>query len=286
MEISSRNKKPAARVFVNRNIMAEEMLKNRFIEQVSIVNMWIIPLMKQLNIEVTFESVVGYVGENIKSLFIETLIMRDVNEGYILPTKYKQLYTEKEKEFEAALLEVINNSLPIRSQKRDNETAQTLYERKIKECEAIIAQETTLGNEADKYEAQRKLMAYKSSLSRVQSTEKIQDKIKSQVEEFSLLSFKVNLLKNQSGWFKLTDNELCFDEETIIAACAVYAETPQEVELLNELQQLADSMNEIYGANYPGALAAFCTFFEVEKGKVVLKSDIQKDAIERYAKNM
>ena len=54
MGILSSNKKPADRVFVNRNTDREDMLKARFVEQLSIVNTWIIPLMKQLNIEVTF----------------------------------------------------------------------------------------------------------------------------------------------------------------------------------------------------------------------------------------
>lgn len=288
MGILSSNKKPADRVFVNRNTDREDTLKARFVEQLSIVNTWIIPLMKQLNIEVTFESVVSYVGKDIKSLFIDTLIMRDVNWGYIPPTKYTQLYQEKEKEFESALMEVINNSLPIRSQKRDNETAQAQYISKIKACEAILAEETTLYNKDKKEKTQRELVTHKASLLRVQSkgVESIKDNIKSKVEEFSKLSFDVNMLKNQSGWFKLTDNELCFDEETIIEACAVYAKTPQEIALLDKLKQFADLTNEIYGTNYPGALAAFYTFFEVEKGKVMLKPDIQEDAIKQYAKNM
>lgn len=285
---SETGNKVSAKVFVNRNEIKENFLKNYFGSIVGIVNGWIIPLMKQFNIEVTFDNITDYIGEDIKSLFIDTLIIRKENGAFVPPTKHKQMYAETEKDFEKALLEVITNSPKIKGMKQSNEQATKDYESKIKECRAILAEDDYVGNKARKEKAQTDLALYNNLFLKVTSTgiENIKHEIECEKENFANTKVEVNRLKGQKGWFNLTDDELSFNEEVIIKASAVYADTPQEIALLDKLKQLAALTNEIYGNEYPGALAGFCTFFITDKGKVVLKSDITKDALVKYAKNM
>lgn len=277
-----------AKVLVNRNTFAEDRIKSHFGDVVEIANEWIIPLMKQLQIEVTFENVAEYVGEDIKSLFIDTLIMRKTNGAFVPPTKYKQLYGELEQDFETALNSVIANSPYIQRLKQENAQATAKYQNKVTECEKTLAEEEFIGNRGEKERAKKELPLNKSLLQRVTTdgVEYINNQIESRKQAFSFVSIDKNPLKSQKEWFKMVGETIAFDDEEIMRATAIYAETPKEVALIEKLRQLAALTNEIYGKEYPGPLRAFCTFFTTDNGKVVLKPDISKGAIEEYAKNI
>lgn len=277
-----------AKVLVNRNTFAEDRIKSYFGDVVEIANEWIIPLMKQLQIEVTFENVAEYVGEDIKSLFIDTLIMRKTNGAFVPPTKYKQLYGELEQDFETALNSVIANSPYIQRLKQENAQATAKYQDKVTECEKTLAEEEFIGNRGEKERAKKELPLNRSLLQRVTTdgVEYINNQIESRKQAFSFVSIDKNPLKSQKEWFKMVGETIAFDDEKIMRATAIYAETPKEVALIEKLRQLAALTNEIYGKEYPGPLRAFCTFFTTDNGKVVLKPDISKGAIEEYAKNI
>lgn len=77
-----------------------------------------------------------------------------------------------------------------------------------------------------------------------------------------------------------------FSDEVTLVCTLIRKVLDKEERLINKLKQIAGITNEIYGTDYPGPLAAFCTFFEVKHGIVVLKSDIRKDNLIRYSKNL
>lgn len=274
------------KVFVNRNVWLEEEIKGRFVGTISIVNEWIIPLMKQFGFNVNFESVMDFIGTDIKSLFIDALVLRDVNGTTLLPSKYEQLYKEKEKVFESGLLNVITDCNTIRWLKQENKSAGAGYERKIADCQKVLAEPSTIGNKGKKENAQMDLAKYKALWNSVSSVgeDRIKDEIKSKVEEFSRLSIETNVLKSQKGLFKLTEAGIEFEDEVIMEMCAVYAETPQEVAFIEKLKQLADLINEVYGDNFPGPRAAFYPFFKSENGHVTTHDEITKQSIEEFAK--
>ena len=133
---------------------------------------------------------------------------------------------------------------------------------------------------------------YTDNLSKFLDKEKIRrekagrSNLKKAAEAYRQEAEEKHLLSFATGFLILDSDTLQFDRAKVAATFGVYADTAQEVALLDKLKQLAALTNEIFGKEYPGAQVAFSAFFEMENGKVILSKNIKKETLSEYAKNM
>jgi len=272
-------------VFINRNESAElSFFYDRYESAVAQANEWIIPLLKEFGSQITIEVICDYLKGDTRERFIDLLISKKTSER-ILPAELKRLQDEANKEFDDVLLKVIKQGHRVSATKKAQVAAIENYNNKIKKLNGELERTRHMDSRAA---IQREIDSVYAFLGQTESkcTREIESIIEDEKRCFSFVAEEKYYLESVSGFLILDCDTLKIDREKVAATFAVYADTPKEVKLIEKLRQLADVTNEIYGSDYPGALSAFCTFFTTEKGKVVLKPDIQKDAIRQYAKNM
>ena len=284
MGILSNKKEPVSRVFVNRNEDAEMRFYNKFTHGVVFVNNFVIPLLKEFGAEITTNVILDYQKGDTRDRFLDLLIGQKTN-GRILPAELRRLQESADKEFDKALEKVIIQGEHYTATLKSQATARKKYDDTV----SSLQSEMRRFPQGVRYEeAKEKLNDTYGFISRFEESSRNELKrvIEDEKRYFSEGAEEKHLLSFAAGFLVFNGDTLQFDQAKVAATFSVYAETAQEVALLDKLKQLAALTNEIYGNAYPGAIAAFCTFFIADQGKVVLKSDIKKDALVKYASNL
>ena len=284
MGILSNKKDPVNRVFVNRNEDAEMHFYSKFTRGVVFVNNFVIPLLKEFGAEITTNVILDYQKGDTRDRFLDLLIGQKTN-GRILPAELRRLQESADKEFEKALEKVITQGEHYTATLKSQATARKKYDDTV----SSLQSEMRRFPQGVRYEeAKEKLNDTYGFISRFEESSRNELKrvIEDEKRYFSEGAEEKHLLSFAAGFLVFNGDTLQFDQAKVAATFSVYAETAQEIALFDKLKQLAALTNEIYGNAYPGANAAFYTFFTDDQGKVVLKSDIKKDALVKYAKNM
>lgn len=283
MGLFSNKKEPVSRVFVSRNEDAEMRFYSKFTRGVAFVNNFVIPLLKEFGAEITTNVILDYQKGDTRDRFLDLLIGQKTN-GRILPAELRRLQESADKEFDKALEKVITQG--------EHYTAtlesQAAFRKKYDDTVSSLQSEMQRFPQGVRYEeAKGKLKDTYDFISRFEESSRNELKrvIEDEKRYFSEGAEEKHLLSFATGFLVFNGNTLQFDQAKVAATFSVYAETAQEIALLDKLKQLAALTNEIYGNAYPGAIAAFCTFFIADQGKVVLKSDIKKEDLVKYAKN-
>ena len=284
MGLFSNKKEPVSKVFVNRNEDAEMHFYNKYARGVSFANSFIIPLLKEFGAEITTNVILDYQKGDTRDRFLDLLIGQKTN-GRILPAELRRLQDIANKEFDEALEKVIKQG------RRYTATleSQAAFRKKYDDTVSSLQSEMRRFPQGVRYkEAKGKLKDTYDLISRFEESSRNELKrvIEDEKRYFSEGAEEKHLLSFATGFLVFNGDTLQFDQAKVAATFSVYAETAQEIALLDKLKQLAALTNEIYGNAYPGAIAAFCTFFIADQGKVVLKSDIKKEDLVKYAKNM
>lgn len=284
MGILSNKKDPVNRVFVNRNEDAEMHFYSKFTRGVVFVNNFVIPLLKEFGAEITTNVILDYQKGDTRDRFLDLLIGQKTN-GRILPAELRRLQESADKEFEKALEKVITQGEHYTATLKSQATARKKYDDTV----SSLQSEMRRFPQGVRYEeAKEKLNDTYGFISRFEESSRNELKrvIEDEKRYFSEGAEEKHLLSFAAGFLVFNGDTLQFDQAKVAATFSVYAETAQEIALFDKLKQLAALTNEIYGNAYPGAIAAFCTFFIADQGKVVLKSDIKKEDLVKYAKNM
>ncbi len=284
MGILSNKKEPVNRVFVNRNEDAEMHFYSKFTRGVVFVNNFVIPLLKEFGAEITTNVILDYQKGDTRDRFLDLLIGQKTN-GRILPAELRRLQESADKEFDKALEKVITQGEHYTATLKSQATARKKYDDTV----SSLQSEMRRFPQGVRYEeAKGKLNDTYGFISRFEESSRNELKrvIEDEKRYFSEGAEEKHLLSFATGFLVFNGDTLQFDQAKVAATFSVYAETAQEVALLDKLKQLAALTNEIYGNAYPGANAAFYTFFTADQGKVVLKSDIKKDALVKYASNL
>ena len=284
MGLFSNKKEPVSKVFVNRNEDAEMRFYSKFTRGVVFVNNFVIPLLKEFGAEITTNVILDYQKGDTRDRFLDLLIGQKTN-GRILPAELRRLQDIANKEFDEALEKVIKQG------RRYTATleSQAAFRKKYDDTVSSLQSEMRRFPQGVRYkEAKGKLKDTYDLISRFEESSRNELKrvIEDEKRYFSEGAEEKHLLSFATGFLVFNGDTLQFDQAKVAATFSVYAETAQEIALLDKLKQLAALTNEIYGNAYPGAIAAFCTFFIADQGKVVLKSDIKKEDLVKYAKNM
>ena len=284
MGLFSNKKEPVSKVFVNRNEDAEMHFYNKYARGVGFANSFIIPLLKEFGAEITTNVILDYQKGDTRDRFLDLLIGQKTN-GRILPAELRRLQDIANKEFDEALEKVIKQG------RRYTATleSQAAFRKKYDDTVSSLQSEMRRFPQGVRYkEAKGKLKDTYDLISRFEESSRNELKrvIEDEKRYFSEGAEEKHLLSFATGFLVFNGDTLQFDQAKVAATFSVYAETAQEIALLDKLKQLAALTNEIYGNAYPGAIAAFCTFFIADQGKVVLKSDIKKEDLVKYAKNM
>ena len=284
MGLFSNKKEPVNRVFVSRNEDAEMRFYSKFTHGVVFVNNFVIPLLKEFGAEITTNVILDYQKGDTRDRFLDLLIGQKTN-GRILPAELRRLQESADKEFDKALEKVITQGEHYTAALKSQATARKKYDDTV----SSLQSEMRRFPQGVRYEeAKEKLNDTYGFISRFEESSRNELKrvIEDEKRYFSEGAEEKHLLSFATGFLVFNGNTLQFDQAKVAATFSVYAETAQEIALLDKLKQLAALTNEIYGNAYPGAIAAFCTFFIADQGKVVLKSDIKKEDLVKYANNL
>ena len=278
------NKKEPVRVFVNRNEDAEMHFYNKYARGVSFANSFIIPLLKEFGAEIAINTILDYQKGDTRDRFIDLLIGKKTN-GRILPAELRRLQESADKEFDKALEKVITQGEHYTATLKSQATARKKYDDTV----SSLQSEMRRFPQGVRYEeAKGKLNDTYGFISRFEESSRNELKrvIEDEKRYFSEGAEEKHLLSFATGFLVFNGNTLQFDQAKVAATFSVYAETAQEIALLDKLKQLAALTNEIFGKKYPGAQVAFSAFFEMENGKIILSQNIKKETLSEYAKNM
>lgn len=278
------NKKEPVRVFVNRNEDAEMHFYNKYARGVSFANSFIIPLLKEFGAEITTNVILDYQKGDTRERFLDLLIGQKTN-GRILPAELRRLQESADKEFDKALEKVITQGEHYTATLKSQATARKKYDDTV----SSLQSEMRRFPQGVRYEeAKEKLNDTYGFISRFEESSRNELKrvIEDEKRYFSEGAEEKHLLSFATGFLVFNGNTLQFDQAKVAATFSVYAETAQEIALLDKLKQLAALTNEIFGKKYPGAQVAFSAFFEMENGKIILSQNIKKETLSEYAKNM
>ena len=284
MGLFSNKKEPVSKVFVNRNEDAEMHFYNKYARGVSFANSFIIPLLKEFGAEIAINTILDYQKGDTRDRFIDLLIGKKTN-GRILPAELRRLQESADKEFDKALEKVITQGEHYTATLKSQATARKKYDDTV----SSLQSEMRRFPQGVRYEeAKGKLNDTYGFISRFEESSRNELKrvIEDEKRYFSEGAEEKHLLSFATGFLVFNGNTLQFDQAKVAATFSVYAETAQEIALLDKLKQLAALTNEIFGKKYPGAQVAFSAFFEMENGKVILSKNIKKETLSEYAKNM
>lgn len=285
MGLFSNKKEPVSRVFVNRNEDAEMSFYNKYARGVSFANSFIIPLLKEFGAEIAINTILDYQKGDTRDRFIDLLIGKKTN-GRILPAELKRLQDIANKEFDEALEKVIKQGRRYTATLESQAAFRKKYDDKISSLQSEMFR---YGEQSPRYnEAQKEINETYDHISKFEGSSR--NELKRVIEDekvyFAQGAEEKHLLSFATGFLILDSNTLQFDRAKVAATFGVYADTAQEVALLDKLKQLAALTNEIFGKKYPGAQVAFSAFFEMENGKIILSQNIKKETLSEYAKNM
>jgi hypothetical protein len=285
MGLFSNKKEPVSKVFVNRNEDAEMHFYNKYARGVSFANSFIIPLLKEFGTEIAIDNILDYQKGDTRDRFIDLLIGKKTN-GRILPAELKRLQDIANKEFDEALEKVIKQGKRYTATLESQAAFRKKYDGKISSLQSEMLR---YGEQSPRYnEAQKEINETCDHISKFEGSSR--NELKRVIEDekvyFAQEAEEKHLLSFATGFLILDSDTLQFDRAKVAATFGVYADTAQEVALLDKLKQLAALTNEIFGKEYPGAQVAFSAFFEMENGKVILSKNIKKETLSEYAKNM
>ena len=285
MGLFSNKKEPVSKVFVNRNEDAEMHFYNKYARGVSFANSFIIPLLKEFGTEIAIDNIIDYQKGDTRDRFIDLLIGKKTN-GRILPAELKRLQDIANKEFDEALEKVIKQGRRYTATLESQAAFRKKYDDKISSLQSEMFR---YGEQSPRYnEAQKEINETYDHISKFEGSSR--NELKRVIEDekvyFAQGAEEKHLLSFATGFLILDSDTLQFDRAKVAATFGVYADTAQEVALLDKLKQLAALTNEIFGKEYPGAQVAFSAFFVMENGKVILSKNIKKETLSEYAKNM
>ena len=278
-------KEPVSRVFVNRNEDAEMSFYNKYARGVGFANSFIIPLLKKFGAEITIDVILDYQRGDTRDRFIDLLIGQKTS-GRILPAELKRLQDIANKEFDEALEKVIKQGKHYTATLESQAVFRKKYDDKISGLQSEMLR---CGEQSHRYsEAQLEINETYGHISKFEGSSRNELKrvIEDEKSYFTQDAEEKHLLSFATGFLVFDGDTLQFDRAKVAATFGVYAETAQEVALLDKLKQLAALTNEIFGKKFPGAQVAFSAFFEMENGKIILSQNIKKETLSEYAKNM
>ena len=203
-----------------------------------------------------------------------------------MPAELKRLQDIANKEFDEALEKVIKQGRRYTATLESQAAFRKKYDDKISSLQSEMFR---YGEQSPRYnEAQKEINETYDHISKFEGSSR--NELKRVIEDekvyFAQGAEEKHLLSFATGFLILDSDTLQFDRAKVAATFGVYADTAQEVALLDKLKQLAALTNEIFGKEYPGAQVAFSAFFEMENGKVILSKNIKKETLSEYAKNM
>ena len=272
------------KVFVNRDIDAETNFYNGpYNTAISAANTWVIPLMQKFEIPVSVLEIKNILNVGVRDYFLDTIVRKKSN-STIWPSEWKKCQTDAENEFNSIISQIIENGQRVKA-------FEAAYKKGLADYEKEIASLQTKRGYA-RYEEEIRQINYKieikyNSVSRMESNyqsnrrELIEDEKRyfdNMIEEKPVLGMAIDFVKIEGG-------ALVYDKEKVEKHFAVYAKTEKEVELLNNVKQLAILMNKVYGSSFPGTQVAFYQFFRFNDGKIIISPEIKNETLNKYIKN-
>lgn len=252
------------RMFLHRDEGAERGFKSDYITSLSRANKWIIPIMKKFGIPITLDSVIEYsVAGDLRKAVVAYLTRKCLNG------------------IDADLMTAID--IHKTQETRYNETIKRLIDglvqKEVEESRSLF--------EKGKHDYAFSLIETNKRCSILErKLEEYEDAVVTPEQNFRLHVSQCKL-GSARNFLILNDETLEFDDAKIQEKCNVYAEGESEIRLIEKLQLLANLINEIYGKSFnPIYDLSRCTFFEFSKDGVKINSEIKKDEIILYSKNI
>ena len=219
---------------------------------------------------------------NVRDAFLDAIIRKKVN-GVLWPSEWKRYQSEAEHVLDAALLEIIEQGERMKAFEAEYNGYLSEYHNKIREIEQKLERGYNV-------ELNQKKTALYTSIAKTEASRDRQrhEHIEDEKRDFdNMVEAKLTLGMARS-FVKLDNDRLVYDEEAVEKRFAVYADTEQEIKLLDKVKQLAALINEVYGTQFFEPTTAFYHFFSINKdnGRVVVKPDLEKETLVKYAKDI
>ena len=273
------------KVLINRNLWAESRFYNDSDKAVCVANEWIIPLMEKFGLPVSVEAIGTALMRDIREYFTDEIIRKRSGGKALMPGEQKQYQADAEKEFKAALDEVIKESAAMSLHETEYNKALADYQARINALNAKIAKSRLDGEiEACRHEiSDINGFINRLEVNTRQNREQLAEDKKRAFDRIKGENYAMGAAVN---FVKLDKGQLVYDKDAVSRAFAVYARNPKEVKLFDKVKQLADLINEVYGNQFYGPQSAFYRFFEVKDGRVVVSSEIRQESIALLSNNI
>ena len=275
--------KSMEKVLVNRDLSAElNFYNDRHSIAIGAANKWIIPLMLKFEIPVSVEAINEIMAGNVRDAFIDAIIRKKVND-VLWPSDWKRYQSEAEHVLDAALTELIEQGERLKAFEAEYKGYLLDYQNQInaanRELEKIYNGDRVV-------ELNQKINTIHLSIAKTESIRdrKRRELIEDEKRDFNDMVEAKLTLGMARNFVKIENNRLDYDKEEVEKRFAIYADTEQEIALLDKVKHLAELINEVYGGNFPGPRAAFYLFFSINDGRVTISNDITKQSIQEFAK--
>lgn len=271
------------KVLLNRDLSAEMYFYNgRHSMAVTAANKWIIPLMHKFEMPVSVKSIDEVFAGNVRGTFLDAIIRKKVN-GVLWPSEWKRYQSEAEHVLDAALLEIIEQGERMKAFETEYNGYLSEYQNKIREIEQKLERGYNV-------ELNQKKTALYTSIAKTEASRDRQrhEHIEDEKRDFENMVEAKLTLGMARGFVILDNDRLVYDKDAVEKRFAVYADTEQEIKLLDKVKQLAALINEVYGTQFFEPATAFYHFFSINKdnGRVVVKPDLEKETLVKYAKDI
>ena len=273
------------KVFVNRDLGAEVAFYNgNYSIAIAAANKWIIPLMHKFEMPVSISDINNIMATGIRDTFIDEIVRKRAN-GTIWPSDWKRYQADAEHYFSAALLEVIENGQRIKMFEAEYERCLADYQARIN---TAIDERNNTRYDADITELNHKISSLNASISKMEASHSGNRKevIEDEKRDFENMVEAKPVLGMALDYLKIENGILVYDKEKVEKHFAVYAETEQEIKLIEKVKQLSALINEVYGNQFGAIQESFYLFFSVSNGRVIINPELQKGTIQKYAKNL
>lgn len=275
--------KSMEKVLVNRDLSAElNFYNDRHSIAIGAVNKWIIPLMLKFEIPVSVKAIDEIMTVNVRDAFIDAIIRKKVKD-ILWPSDWNRHKSEAEHVLDAAVTELIEQGERLKAFETAYEGYLANYQNQINAAKRELER---VYNGDRVVELNQKIDSIHSSIAKTESNRNSRRReiIEDEKRDFNDMVEAKLTLGMARNFVKIENNRLYYDKEEVEKRFAIYADTEQEIALLDKVKHLAELINEVYGGNFPGPRAAFYLFFSNNDGRVTISNDITKQSIQEFAK--
>ena len=279
--------KSMEKVLVNRDLSAElNFYNDRHSIAIGAANKWIIPLMLKFEIPVSVEAINEIMTVNVRDAFIDAII-RKKDKDILWPSDWNRHKSEAEHVLDAAVTELIEQGKRLKAFETEYEGYLANYQNQInaakRELERVYNGDRVI-------ELNQKIDSIHSSIANTESSKnrRRREIIEDEKRDFNDMVEAKLTLGMARNFVKIENNRLDYDKEEVEKRFAIYADTEQEIALLDKVKHLAELINEVYGSQFAEPKTAFYHFFSVssDNGRVIINPEIKKETLIKYAKEI